>query len=58
VYLLTILFLVSRVTTTSVHSSLEVCERLAEQARSMKYGMAAVESARCELISAPVESRK
>lgn len=56
-HVLIIVFLVSQVTVTSMHASLEVCERLAEQARSMKAGSAAIESARCEPVPSPLPTR-
>lgn len=48
VYLLTIVFLVSHVSISSVHASKDACERAAEHARLATAGAQAVESARCE----------
>ena len=48
VYVLTIVFLVSHVSITSMHASKDACEQAAERARLTNVGPQAVESARCE----------
>lgn len=52
-YLLTIVFLYSQVTLTSLHVSQEECERAAEHARQVTSGTQAVESARCTKVPVP-----
>jgi hypothetical protein len=47
-YVLTIVFLLSHVSITSVHATKDGCERAAEHARLATAGSQAVESARCE----------
>ena len=56
-YILTIVFLLSQVSITSLHATLDACELAAERARMAKFGPQAVGSARCEL-QAPVVSGK
>jgi len=56
-YVLTIVFLLSQVSITSLHASQDACELAAERARMAKFGPQAVGSARCEL-QAPVVAAK
>jgi hypothetical protein len=52
VYVLTIVFLVSQVSITSLHATKDACEQAAEQARRAAAGAQAVGSARCEPLKA------
>jgi|GEM_PF-6953461 len=47
-YVLTIVFLISHVSITSLHATKGACEQAAERARLANVGPQAVESARCE----------
>lgn len=47
-YVLTIVFLVSQVSISSLHASKDACEQAAERARLLNVGPQAVGTAKCE----------